>query len=101
MAASKHLTPAQRRLRSSAAAHASWAATTDRSARTAPARAAALRRFEDQVDPDRTLPPAEREQRALSARRAYFRQLALRSALVRSRALAPDWQPPAATRRSA
>jgi hypothetical protein len=82
------LTPAQRSLRASAAAHASWAATADRAARTAPARRAALRRFEDQVDPDRTLPPIEREKRALAARRAYFRLLALRSARVRSRGIA-------------
>ena len=85
MAASTNLTPAQRSLRSSAAAHASWAATPDRSARTAPARRASLARFEDQVDPERKLSADERELRALSARRAYFRNLALRSARARAR----------------
>lgn len=41
------------------AVHASWAQTIDRSARTAPARRAALERFERQVDPDGTLTPTE------------------------------------------
>jgi hypothetical protein len=77
------LTPAQRALLAQAAAHASWAKTTDRAGRTAPARRAALARFEQQVDPDGVLDPEERQQRALSARRSYFRYLALRSARAR------------------
>lgn len=77
------LTPAQRILRAKAAADASWAATSDRAARTEPARRAALARFERQVDPDGELPEDERRQRAESARRSYFRFLALRSARVR------------------
>lgn len=77
------LTPAQRRLLAQAAAHASWAKTADRAARTAPARRAALARFERQVDPDGVLEPEERQQRAESARRSYFRYLALRSARAR------------------
>lgn len=85
MAASTNLTPAQRSLRASTAAHASWAKTTDRAARTASARRAALARFEDQVDPDRVLPADERERRALSARRAYFRSLALKAVRARRR----------------
>jgi hypothetical protein len=53
------LTPAQRSLRARIAAHASWANTSDRSARTAAARKAALDKFERQVDPDNVLPAEE------------------------------------------
>ncbi len=79
------LTPAQRTLRSQIAAHTSWQNTEDRTARTAPARQAALDRFDRQVDPDGTLPTAERARRAQSARRAYFRALALKSSRARTR----------------
>jgi len=65
------------------ASHASWAQTPDRSARTAPAREALMRKFEDQVDPDRKLPPQERAVRAESARRAHFQRMALKSAQAR------------------
>lgn len=54
------LTAQQRRLRARAAAHASWAKTKDRCARTEPARKAALARFEKQVDPDGVLTEQER-----------------------------------------
>lgn len=77
------LTPAQRTLRAKAAADASWANTGDRSARTEPARRAALARFERQVDPEGELPEEERIRRAESARRSYFRSLALRSSRKR------------------
>jgi len=65
-------------------AHVSWANTADRSARTAPARQAALDRFERQVDPEGILAPAERAQRAQHARKAYFLGLALKSSQARS-----------------
>jgi hypothetical protein len=52
---------------------------------SAPARAAFLRRFEDEVDPTRSLPEAERAERAEYARRRYFAALALRSARARAR----------------
>jgi hypothetical protein len=81
----KRLTSAQRTLIAKAAADASWANTSDRAARTEPARRAALARFERQVDPNGELPEEERQRRAASARRAYFRFLALRSARVRGR----------------
>jgi hypothetical protein len=42
-------------------------------------------RFEDEVDPDRVLPEAERLRRAEHARRAYFTRLALASAKARAR----------------
>ncbi len=64
-------------------AHASWANTTDRAERTAPARRAALERFERQVDPLGTLDAAERARRAEHARKAYFLGLALKSAQAR------------------
>jgi hypothetical protein len=67
-------------------AHESWARTPDRAARTRKAREAFLRRFEDQVDPDRTLPPAERAIRAEHARKAHFQRMALRSAARRKAA---------------
>ena len=52
---------------------------------TARARKAFLARFEAEVDPTGTLSPAERERRALAARRAYFARLALKSAQARRR----------------
>jgi hypothetical protein len=65
------------------AAEISWARTHDRTARTRPAREAFLKRFEKEVDPDGTLPPGERRQRAEHAKRAYMLQLAKRSAAAR------------------
>jgi hypothetical protein len=79
------LTPAERSLRARIAVHTSWAQTTDRAARTAPARRAAVQRFERQVDPDGTLKPAERRRRAEQAMRAHMARLALRSAQARRR----------------
>ncbi len=75
--------PHERALRARIAAHESWARTEDRTARTANARAAALDRFEKQVDPEGTLPPAERALRAEHKRKAYFTRLALKSAQAR------------------
>lgn len=43
-----------------------------------------MRRFEDQVDPERTLTPGERARRAEHARKAYFARLALKSAKARA-----------------
>lgn len=77
--------PEDRSLIARIAAHVSWANTPDRAARTARGRAAFLDRFDRQVDPDGTLPPAERARRAENARRAYFSALALRSAQARRR----------------
>ncbi|ORT46551.1 hypothetical protein [Frankia sp. KB5] len=77
------LSPELRSLRARAAANSSWARTWDRAARTQPARAAMLRRFEQQVDPDGVLDPAERARRAEYARKAHMQLLALRSAQVR------------------
>jgi hypothetical protein len=76
----------ERILRSRIGAHASWAGTADRSARTAPARKALNDKFDREVDPDGQLTPAERARRAESARKAYFTRLALKSAQARRRA---------------
>ncbi|MDZ7677039.1 MAG: hypothetical protein U5K29_00630 [Acidimicrobiales bacterium] len=53
---------------------------------TEPARAAFLERFEAEVDPDGALTPEERARRAEHARKAYFADLALRSAKARRQA---------------
>jgi hypothetical protein len=76
-------TPAERRLRAQAAAHQSWANTADRSARTAAARKALDARFEREVDPEGTLPAAERELRAKAARSAYYAEIARKSLQAR------------------
>lgn len=56
-------------------AHVSWANTIDRTARTAPARAALDRKFLDEADGDPV--------RAAHLRKAYFQRLALKSAAAR------------------
>ena len=70
-----NLTSAERTLRASIAAHESWAATTDRAARTAPARAALDRKFLDAADGDPV--------RAEHLRKAHYQRLALKSARAR------------------
>jgi hypothetical protein len=75
VAASTTLTPAERTLRAQVAAHTSWAHTTDRRERTAPARRAAAERFEREVDPDRVLTPEERAKRAENARQGHFQRM--------------------------
>ncbi len=74
------LTPAERRLRSRAAAyalHAQGGTTTHAGT------AAFLNRFEREVDPDGTLAPEERARRALFARKAYMANLGLRAMKAR------------------
>jgi hypothetical protein len=75
VAASKTLTSSERRLRSQLGAHTSWANTPDRSARTAPARAALDAKFLEQAGGDAV--------RAEHLRKAYFASLALKSARAR------------------
>ncbi|WP_106819120.1 hypothetical protein [Janibacter massiliensis] len=67
-----------RRLAASIAAHTSWANTTDRSGRTAPARRALEEKFLAEAGGD--------PKRAEHLRRAYFQRLALKSAQSRRRA---------------
>ncbi len=65
---------------------------------SAAGRASFLARFEAEVDPDGLLPAVERRRRAVFARRAYFTELALRSARARRQAgrhdLGDGHQPP-------
>lgn len=70
--------PSERSLIASIAAHESWANTRDRTARTAPARAALDQKFLDEAEGDPI--------RAEHLRKAYFARLALRSAKARRRA---------------
>jgi hypothetical protein len=79
------LTPEQRRLRASIAAHVQWAKESDPTARTATARKAFMERFEREADPDGVLDPAERARRAEHLRRAYFTRLALASSKARKK----------------
>lgn len=79
------MTPEQRRLSATAAVHASWAKTTDRTARTAPGTAASMARFERQVDPDGVMDPVTRAKAAESARKAYFAGLAFKSSMARAK----------------
>lgn len=72
------MSASERSLRASIAAHESWANTDDRSARTAPARAALDRKFLDAAGGDPV--------RAAHLRKAYFARLALKSAQSRRRA---------------
>ena len=69
------LTASERVLLGRQAAHESWANTEDRSARTAPARAALEQKFLDQAGGDPL--------RAASLRNAYYARLALASAKAR------------------
>lgn len=75
-------TPAERSLQARAAAHAKWSRTDSREG-TVAARRGFLTRFENEVDPDRSLPPAERARRAEHARRAYMLDLGRRRQQVR------------------
>ena len=72
------MTPAERSLIASIAAHESWAATEDRSARTAPARRGLDEKFLREAGGDPT--------RAEHLRKAHFQRLALKSAQARRRA---------------
>lgn len=65
------------------AALESWAKTPDRSARTRKAREAMDRRFEQEVDPDGVMSPADRAKAVENARKAYYLRLAQASAAAR------------------
>jgi hypothetical protein len=70
------LTPSQRSLRSKLAVHKSWANTLDRTARTANARKGLQAKFLAEADGDPV--------RAESLRRAFYANLAFKSARARS-----------------
>jgi hypothetical protein len=80
-----NLTPAELGLYGRAGALKSWAMTEDRAARTAPARAAQIERFERQADPDGVLPPDERARRGAELQHAHMVQMAAKSAVARRR----------------
>ena len=61
-------------------------ATHDSRAITERARESFRARFEREVDPDGVLPEGERLRRAEHARKAYYTQLALKSAAARRKA---------------
>jgi hypothetical protein len=67
------------------AAEISWSRTSDRSARTRPAREKFLQRFEREVDPEGILPADERRSRAEHAKRAYMLRLAKKAVAARKR----------------
>jgi hypothetical protein len=71
------LSPELRSLQATAAAHLSWGRTTDRTARTANARSAFENKFLAEADGD--------PKRAESLSKAYYAQLAVKSAKARRR----------------
>jgi hypothetical protein len=75
--------PGERRLQARAAAYTRWSRTTDRTSATAAAREGLMRKFEQQIDPDGLLAPAERRAQAIRARHAYYATLAKKSAAAR------------------
>lgn len=78
------LTPAERSMRARAAAYRLHSLHDSREI-TANARAAFANRFEREVDPEGKLPLEERRRRAECARKAYFVELAAKSARARQR----------------
>ena len=76
------LTPSEASLRGRIGAY-TLHALHDPKKTTRAGRAAFLRKFEDEVDPERVLPEAERLRRAQYARKAHFAKLALKSARAR------------------
>lgn len=72
--------PSDRVLIAQIAAHTSWANTTDRTARTAPARSALDAKFLAEADGDRI--------RAEHLKKAHFKRLALKSAQARRKSAA-------------
>lgn len=74
---------AELRLQRVSAVHASWANTTDRAARMAPAWQARRDRFLKLADPDGVLPPAVREQKAEALRSAHYADMARKAAKAR------------------
>jgi len=85
MSGATALTPQQRTLRARLAAQTRWAQQDPVAGTEAARRAFTDRFFVDQVDPDRVLPERERHRRAESARKAFYTQMAYRSAQVRAR----------------
>ena len=79
---SEDLSPAQRSFRARLGAHRLHA-TSDSKELTKKARAAFDERFYNEVDPERSIPEDERRRRAEHAKKAYFIELAIKSAKAR------------------
>lgn len=75
----------QRSFQAATAAHAMWARCPDRAHRLRNAHAGLEARIAREFDIPADLPPAEFALRLESAKKAYFRQLAAKSARARAR----------------
>jgi hypothetical protein len=91
MPARLHLTPSQRAMRARIAANTRWSRENPK-ANAERGQAGLLAKFEDKVDPDRTLPEAERTRRAEAARRAHMQRLAFQSSKARAGRTPDDWE---------
>ena len=78
------LTPEQRSIRGAIAANDRWS-REDPAENAARGQRGLIEKFRREVDPDGTLPEAERERRTQCAYRAHFQRLALASSKARSR----------------
>lgn len=78
-----HPDPTRRKQIASLAAHTSWARTPHREERMAPANRAREARWEQQVDPDGVMTPADRAKAAASARKAFYQRLAMKGVAAR------------------
>jgi len=78
------VTPEERTLRAKIAANTRWGREADRTAATAKAVRASQDRFEKQVPPEIT-DPVQRAKAAESLKRAFYQQMAYKSAKVRRR----------------
>lgn len=78
------LTPEQRKLRAQAAAYSRWAREDPKPAMEQ-VRVGFAKRFLDEVDPDRSLPEAERQRRAQAAMAAHMSRLAFQSSKARAK----------------
>ena len=79
------LSPSERSQRAKLAAH-TLHSKVDTLEHTRPGREAFMARFEKEVDPDNSLPAAERQRRAAQAKKAYFTRLSFESAKARRQA---------------
>ncbi len=79
------LSPTERSLRASIAAHTRWANTgrAERQRLADNGQAGLLRRFAAEIDPAGVLPAPERERRAHNMLTAHMKRLALKSAKAR------------------
>lgn len=72
-----------RSLRAQIAANTRWAIEPNRTQAMAPARAAFVKKFEKQVDPDGTMDPVVRAERVDNLMRAHMLKVAMKGAQAR------------------